>query len=322
MSSTSTSPIFRCPRLLVWIAGLSIIAVLGGCGEQKKAATQVAAKVGADDITVNQVNNILAKMQPVPGKSPDQVKHEVLENLIDQQLAIQQAIDKKLDREPAVMEAMEEAKRDILARAYMDRIRSATPVPSTEEISKYYAEHPELFANRHVFNLRELGVPAQAGLADSLRDQINKGVTLEAIAASLKSKNIALSVKTSTHAAEEMPFEILSKVSALKDGQMTLIEGKNAISILQVVSSQSAPVDETAASAPIRQYLLNKRSNEEIMKELKSLRQSAKIEYLGDFVATAAATPAATEHVAADTSSKVTEHPSAPDVAKGVANLK
>jgi hypothetical protein len=203
----------------------------------------------------------------------------------------------------------------------MDKIRAALPAPSAEEISKYYAEHPELFAQRRVFNLRELDIAVQPGLADTLRDQIAKGVTIEAIATGLKSKNIPFTGNASTHAAEETPFEVLSRINTLKDGQMTLIEGKNALTILQVVGSKSVPVDEKTASASIQQYLSNKRSNEEIVKELKSLKQSAKIEYFGEFLAGADA-PADTTHAAAETSSKITEQPQSPDVAKAVAGLK
>jgi len=320
MSSSSTFLIYGNSRLL-FIAILSIASVLTGCGEQKKPATQVAAKVGADEITISQVNSVFAKMQAVPGKTATQVKHEVLDNLIDQQLAMRQAIDKKLDRDPAVMQAVEEAKRTILTRAYMDKIRAAIPAPSAEEISKYYAGHPELFAQRRIFNLRELDIAVQPGLADTLRDQIAKGSTIESIAAGLKSKNIPFSGHASTHAAEETPFEVLSKISVLKDGQMTLIEGRNALTILQVVASKSVPVDEKTASAAIQQYLSNNRSSEEIAKELKSLKQSTKVEYFGEFMAGADAT-ADTTHAPTEASSKMAEKSQAPDVAKAMAGLK
>lgn len=319
MSSSGTSLAYPRSRLL-YIAALSIV-VLAGCGEQKKPVTQVAAKIGADEITIGQVNSVFAKMQAIPGKTANQVKHEVLDNLIDQQLAMRQAIDKKLDRDPAVMQAIEEAKRNILARAFTDKIRAAIPNPSVAEISKYYIGHPELFAQRRIFNLNELDIAVQPGLADGLRDQIAKGMTLEAIATGLKNKNIPFSGNSSTHAAEETPFEILSRISVLKDGQMALIEGKNALSIMQVVTSKAAPVDEKTASSSIQQYLSNNRSSEEIMKELESLKKSTKIEYFGEFLAGADATTDAT-HPNTKAPGKTEEQSGSSDIAKAVAALK
>lgn len=315
MSSSSTSLTYGHARFMM-MAFISLAAVLSGCGEQKKSATQVAARVGADEITIGQVNGIFAKMQAIPGKTAAQVKHEVLDSLIDQQLVMRQAIDKKIDRDPAVMQAIEEAKRSILVRAYTDKIRAAIPEPSAAEIGKYYAGHPELFAQRRIFNLNELNIAAQPGLIDSLRDRIGKGATMEALVAELKSKNIPFSGNASAHAAEETPFEILSRINVLKDGEMTLIEGKSALTILQLVASKSVPVDEKTASASIKQYLSNNRSNEEIAKELKSLKTGAKIEFFGEFVAgaDAAEVPPVT--------GKMPEASPAPDVAKAVSALK
>jgi EpsD family peptidyl-prolyl cis-trans isomerase len=317
---TNTTQINTRSRLL-FITALSLISLLAGCGEGKKPATQVAAKVDKDELTIGQVNSVFAKMQAIPGKTATQVKHEVLDNLIDQQLAMRQAISKKLDRDPAVMLAIEEAKRNILASAYMDKIRASVAKATTEEASKYYAAHPELFSQRRIFNLRELDIAVQPGLIDSLRDQMTKGSTLEAIANELKSKNIPFSGNASTHAAEETPFEILSKISVLKDGQMTLIEGKNALTILQVVATQSAPVDEKTATPSILQYLSNNKTKEEIVKELSSLKKVAKIEYFGEFLPGAEAA-AETAPTVAGTPTKVAELSHTPDLAKAVSKLK
>jgi EpsD family peptidyl-prolyl cis-trans isomerase len=317
---TNTTQVNTRSRLL-FVTALSVILLLSGCGESKKPATQVAAKVDKDELTIGQVNSVFAKIQVIPGKTATQVKHEVLDNLIDQQLAMRQAISKKLDRDPAVMLAIEEAKRNILASAYMDKIRASVAKVTTEEASKYYAAHPELFAQRRIFNLRELDIAAQPGLVDNLRGQLNKGLTLEAIASDLKSKSIPFSGNASTHAAEETPFEILSKISVLKDGQMTLIEGKNALTILQVVASQSAPVDEKTATPSILQYLSNNKTKEEIVKELSSLKKIAKIEYFGEFLPGAEASAEAVPPVA-DTPIKVAELSHTPDLAKAVSKLK
>jgi EpsD family peptidyl-prolyl cis-trans isomerase len=314
MSSLSTSSAYGRSRLL-FITVISVASFLTGCGENNKSSTQVAAQVGADEITIGQVNNVFAKMQAIPGKNATQIKHDVLDSLIDQQLTMQQAIDQKLDRDPAVMQAIEESKRAILSRAYIDKIRAAVPAPSAAEISKYYADHPDIFAQRRIYNLRELDIAVKPGLADVLRAQIAKGVALEAIAADLKSKSIPFNASSSTHAPEETAFDILSKISVLKDGQMTLIETKNALSILQVVTSKPAPVDEKTVTASIQQYLNNTRSKEEIIKQLKSLRNATKIEYFGEFLASAD-TKADASKLSAETSSKMTEQPNSPDSSK------
>ena len=148
-----------------------------GCGkkdDEKKPATQVAAKVDAEEITLHQVNSVLARTPNLAPEVADRDKREVLDRLIDQQLAKQQAIAKKLDRTPAVQQALEAAKTEILARAYLEQVSAAQPAPSGDEVRKYYAEHPELFAQRRIFNLEEISIPAKDDVA-GLRELAGEG---------------------------------------------------------------------------------------------------------------------------------------------------
>ncbi len=53
-----------------------------------------------------------------------------------------------------------------------------------------------------------------------------------------------------------------------------------------LVSSRSQPVDEERARPAIETYLVNERKRKVIEDDLKALRGSAKIEYVGDFAHT------------------------------------
>ena len=54
---------------LLFITVMSVASILTGCGENNKSSTQVAAQVGADEITIGQVNRVFAKMQAMWKKS-------------------------------------------------------------------------------------------------------------------------------------------------------------------------------------------------------------------------------------------------------------
>jgi len=292
------------------ISVLIATALLAGCGEKAKD-TQVAAKVNSEEITVSQVSSALATVPVTPGKTIEDAKKEVLENLIVQKLAIQQAVKMKLDRTPAVMQAIENAKNTILARAYMDPIMSGIPKPGSEEVHKFYVEHPELFSARHIYNLRELEVETKPELAASIREMVGKGEGLDAIAAWLKGKGIASSIQTGVKSAEQLPLEMVTRLSRLSAGQLMVIELNKSISVLQVVAAKAEPVEETVASASIQEYLANGQKKEALDKEIKALKAAAKIEYVGEHEVKPAA-PEVKEKSATD----------APDVAKGVAGLK
>lgn len=313
-------------RFTLSILALSLALGLAGCGskDDKKPASQVAAKVNAEEISVHQINFVLSRSgagNVTPEQAP-KVRREVLEKLVDQQLAVEQAIEKKLDRSPDVVMAIEAARREILARAYVDQLTGALAKPTAEEAKKYFSEHPQLFAERRVYNIQEIVLPASAGVASQLRDMITAGKPIEEIANWLKNKDIKFSGGSATRAAEQIPLDLLPKVHVLKDGQGMVIDGAEATTVMRVVASQSAPVTEAAALPRIQQYLGNQRASEAAASEFKQLKAKAKITYQGEFANAdgTAAAPAPTPAKPAAAAAKPA--PAATNIEKGVAGLK
>jgi len=273
--------------LLATLLALGLLS-LAACGSKEAkapGATQVAAKVGSEEISVHQINQVLARTN-TNGASPEQVKalsREVLEKLIDQQLAIDQATEKKLHRSPEVVAEIEAARREILARAYVQSVTADVPKPTPEDVRTYFKEHPALFAERRIFNLQEIVVANDAATADSLRNMVSAGKSLDEIAAWLKSKNIRFNGGSVTRSAEQIPLDALPKVQALKDGQTTVLQQGPNVSVLRMVSSQSSPVTEEVATPRIQQFLANQRSMDAVNTSMKQLRAATKVSYMGEF---------------------------------------
>ena len=325
-----TNSQLRYSRHLFMLAVLSAALVFGltACGnkDDKKTATQVAAKVGSEEISVHQINQVLSRTNSA-GASPAAVQtmsREVLEKLIDQQLAVEQATEEKLHRSPEVVTQIEAARRDILARAYMQKLAGALPKPSVEDSKKYFAEHPQLFSERRVFNIQEIVVPTAPGLADQLRAFAASGKPIVDVANWLKSKNIKFDGGSATRAAEQIPLERLTQIHALRDGQSVVLETPQALTLVRVVSSQSSPVAEATALPRIEQFLTNQRASEAVASNIKQLRAAAKITYMGEFTkaegaaASAVATPPAASAPAEATPAANTKAA----IEKGVAGLK
>jgi EpsD family peptidyl-prolyl cis-trans isomerase len=291
--SGSASPPSRWSRTLVVALALAASA-LPGCGkrdEAKKTASQVAARVNSDEITVHQINHVLSRTPSVSPELADRVKTEILNRLIDQQLARQQAIEKKLDRSPGVQQALEAARNEILARAYTEQIAAAQPRPTAEETKRYYDEHPELFAQRRVYVLEEMNFMSDPPVGAQLRERAKSG-SMPDIAEWLKTKEIRYTANRGVRAAEQLPLEVLPKLQGAKSGEIVVVENGASHHVIRVAAAKLEPVDEKTATPRIQQYLANRRAREAIDNELKQLKAGAKIEYLGEFAGDAAAAEA------------------------------
>ena len=273
------------------IAALALTAC-GGGGDAKKP-TQVAAKVNKDEITVHQVNAALPRLNNPTEAQAKAAGKQVLERLVDQQLFIQKAEEAKLDRDPQIMTAIENAKREILARAYLERVMSSATKANPDSIKDFYGKHPELFSERRVYRLAELAVQVQGDAAAKLRDSLKDMKSLNDVINYAKANNLQYKANNSVRAAEQLPMEFVTRIAKLKDGEIVAIPGAGGMAIVQIAASQSQPLDEKQATPFIEQFLQNKIRMELAQSELKALRTAAKIEYMGDFVKSAAEAAAA-----------------------------
>ena len=281
----------RAPLLL---AAITAAVLLSACGGDKgDKASQTAAKVNKEEITVHQINFVLQRQPGLKAEQAEAAGRQVLERLIDQELAVQKAQEQKLDRDPRVVQQIEAAKREIVARAYVERVGEAVTKPSGDEISKYYNEKPALFKDRRIYSLQELQIEAKPDQFDAIRTKLSASKNMNEFAEYLKSADFRFNGSQAVRAAEQLPLASLDAIAKMKDGDSVLSPGPSGLTVLFLVGSRSQPVDEARARPAIEAFLLNQRKAEVVQKDLKALRDSSKIEYVGKFAQPAPAAASA-----------------------------
>lgn len=308
-------------RWFFW-AALSV-SCLVACDkdETKKNASQIAVKVNGAEISMHQMNQVMRGLKNVTPENADSARKQVLEKLIDQQLVVEKAAKENMDRTPDVLLAIEAAKKDILARAYINKLVSSNIKVSDEEVKKYFDEHPPLFSNRRIYALQDIGMARDAQLSSELKSELDKGKTMQETAEFLKSKGIKFSGNSYTKPAEQLPLDLLPKLQQLKDGQTALLEIGNSMHLIHLVKSQEAPIDIKTATPFIRSYYVNTRGKKLVEDEMKKLRQEAKIEYVGDFANTAAPQEKKAEP-SVEEGNKTKAGSNNPELEKGISGLK
>ena len=209
------------------LIAISTVLALSACGnkssEDKKVATQVAAKVNKEEISVHQINNVLARAGNVKPEQAKQAGKQILDKLIEQELLVQQAVEKKLDRDPRVMQAIEASKREILSRAYIEQVTGSAAKPDDAAVKAFFEKNPALFKERRVFNLQELVINANAEQVSAIQAQMKQAKSMDDLVKYLKDQKIQFNANAGVKAAEQLPLEILPRFQELKDGQTALI---------------------------------------------------------------------------------------------------
>ena len=298
------------------------VLVLAGCDkEEKKDATQVIAKVGDAEVTVHQLNHALSRLQGIKPEQAELARQKLAKSLVDQQVLVNAAMADKLDRDPNVLMDIEGAKREILAKAYMARHLTAGK-PTEGEVKAYYEQHPDLFAQRKVYDL--LVIRLQNVDRDKLAEigkRADAGASLVELQAFLSEQGFATSVASEQKGAEHLPLDALPKFAQLQARNVLVLSAGSNVALYEVVNSKAESVPVERAKPFIEAYLGNKSRAAQAEKLFADLKQKASIQYQGDFAKLAqtdAAKPAAAP--AAAPAAKPATHDDA--VSKGVEALR
>lgn len=282
MSSTA-----RCVFPVVFVA----VFLLNACSKgeaEGKPAFEVIAKVNEQEIQANELSSALART--AAQGAPDGA---ALERLIDQELMVQRARERRLDRDPRVLQSFEAAQREILARAYLEQVTAQIAPPGDAEIAAFYAANPELFARRRIYSLQELEIRIPDERFGELERVSARAEGVHEVKEWLAREQIEFRLATAVKPAEQLPLESLKGFARMKDGQMVLSRTGTGALLVHLVTSREQPLDKTAARPMIERYLLNARKTALAKAEVERLRDGARIEY-------APAAPAAQAEVAAE----------------------
>ena len=281
----------RRPRLgAVALAALAAM-LLAACGPKKDfapsdtAGSQVVAKVNGDELTDSQLTLALQKQRGMRPDAGDAAAKQVLDQLIDEQIVAQKAIAAKLDQDPKVVAQIEAARRDILARRFLEAAADTASKPADDAVQKFYDSRPALFAQRKVYTLQRTDIRVPDDRRSEVDAHVQSLKTLAELTDWLKAQKLAFNSTQEQDAAEQLPPVLLDKVAAMKEGQSVVVPSQAGVAALTLVSSASAPKTLADARPAIEQFLANQGRREVIMNLQKTIRDGAKVEYQGRFAA-------------------------------------
>jgi EpsD family peptidyl-prolyl cis-trans isomerase len=272
-----------------------VASLLAACGKKGEDASAAVATVNGEKISQDQLDFAVKQIAAAhPGASAPEGA-TVLQSLVEQRLAVQKAEKDKLDRNPGVLQALEAARKDALARYYVEQFTAKVPKPTADDVKQYYDGHPANFGQRKVYVIQKVDARVSADQAGPLSASVQAVIGAAAVADLLKAKASATNVTQSAQPAESLG-PLLPKISTMSVGQTIAIPQPQGLTALTLVEIRPQPATLEQAKGPIEQILWNQKKREALQAETRELRSKARIDYLGKFApgttpATAASAP-------------------------------
>lgn len=142
---------------------------------------QIAVRVNKEAISAFQVDLTMAQTPEIKPEQRDAVGKATLERLIDLSLASQKAREVKLDQNPVMVQALELARNQILAQAYLTQAGKVAGQPAEADAKRYFDANPALFAERRVYQLQELTIAVQPAHVGEVKGKLMAAKTIKEV---------------------------------------------------------------------------------------------------------------------------------------------
>jgi EpsD family peptidyl-prolyl cis-trans isomerase len=171
-------------------ASLLAICVLAACGgSEAPKVTQAVARVNDREISVHQVNMMAQRLPAnLPAERVAEARRAIVNGLVEQETLVQYATEHKLDREVQTLQQLEAARREVLARAALERLGSQSPRPTPGEVQEYFDSNPALFAKRRVYRFDEIVLPGVPVEWAAIEKQVASARSLREVSSALRAR--------------------------------------------------------------------------------------------------------------------------------------
>lgn len=270
-------------RITLLAAALSLLLV--ACGDKPATTATAAIKVNGEVIGATEIEAKLQSYAHLPADQKQAVTHTILTSFTDSELLRQAALREKLDADPALRARLAGATRLIMANAYIEKTLAAAAKPSAAEIKAHYEQHPDRYAQRKHYVLREmvvLGGPAVLAEVDARAGSLGD---LDKLGAWLLQQKIPHNEQPLSVTSEQVLEPVLEKLRLAQGGEIIRLPASDKLTVLRVNQVEARPLTLEQASATITGRLLEERQGEAMKQAMKTLRDQAKIEYLPPYQA-------------------------------------
>src|SRR5690606_29605781 len=112
------------------------------------------------------------------------------------------------------------SRREILARAWLERAAAGIARPSAQQVTEYFEAHPQLFRERKVYKFDEIALRGRPANWPEIEKALADADTIEEAAQVLRAHGIDPPIaRNATRGSEQLPLAVLPHFERLGVGE-------------------------------------------------------------------------------------------------------
>ena len=238
-------------------------------GKPSAPTGEVVAKVDGHEITLRQLRSELQGVQVADPKQMKDLEARALELIVMRTLLADEARKQGIDKTPDYVLQRDRMVDGLLAQSLQAKTAQTVPAPSPEEVDRFISDHPDIFAQRKVYDVDQIRFarPADPATVKALQPLDN----LDKIASYLTSKNIKWSRGDVRLDAVGLDPRIVDAISKVPQDEPFVISGGDVLLANQIKSGQVQPLQGPDAAKYATALLTRQHTQEAVQREDQSV---------------------------------------------------
>lgn len=266
MKSTPTS------RLALAVAAL---LSLQACGSEPTG--QVVAVVNGEEITQGELNAEISDLTIPPTGDKEEIRRQILQQLVDRRLMAQVAKEEGFDRDPEFLSRERKMREELLVRMYGQKIAETVGVPDPAAVKRFLADNPGKFSERALYTVDQIvfDYPSETKVLKALE----AAKTLAEVEQTLAGFKVSYSKGTNSLDSSSVPAAALKQILALPPQEPFIIPIQGRVTVNVIIDKKPVPITEQEAQPFAAQEMRAKSLTDVLQSRLEEARAKADISY-------------------------------------------
>jgi EpsD family peptidyl-prolyl cis-trans isomerase len=267
--------------LALAVAGLLSLQACGG-----DPTGQVVAVVNGEEITQAEINTEIAALAVPPTGDKEEIRRQILQQLVDRRLMAQVAKEEGFDRDPEFINRERKLREELLVQMYGQKVADTIGIPDPAAVRQFLAANPGKFAQRVNYTVDQVvfAYPSDPKVMQAL--EADK--TLADVERTLARFKVNYSRGTNSLDSRSVPAAALKQIQSLPAGEPFVIPVDGRITVSVITGSQPVSTTEQEAAPLAAQEIRADNLSKALQARLDAARAKADVSYQDGFAPKAA----------------------------------
>lgn len=263
-------------RLALLAVGLLGLQACGG-----EPTGQVIAVVNGEEITQGELNAEITALSVPPTGDKEEIRRQILQQLVDRRLMAQVAKEEGFDRDPEFISLERKMREELLVRMYGQKVAKTVGIPDPAAVKRFLAENPGKFSQRVTYDVDQVvfDFPSDQKVLKAL--EADK--SLAAVEKTLARFKVSYSRGTNNLDSASVPVAALKQIQSLPAGEPFVIPTQGRITVSVITGSRPVPTTEQEAAPLAAQEIRATNLTKVLQTRLDDAKSKADVTYQDGF---------------------------------------